>query len=698
MRIKKYLIVCLPIVFVIFGFYLKKEQPGNDILLKVIIENLNRYHFSPNNINDSFSNKAFDQYIKYMDQGKRFLTQEDVTKMEPYRYKIDDEIQNGSYELLHLSIELINEAVDNTEAYFEEILEKPFDFALDEEVDFSDEIPYSKNQDELKERWKKLLKYNTLTRIYSDLEIQEKAQENNDTSVTILSFEELEEKARKSTYTSYEQWFKRLRKLEYKDRLNAYVNAIMSIYDPHTNYYPPADKENFDIQMSGKLEGIGAQLQEKDGYIKITNVIPGGPASLQGELQENDVILKVAQEGEEPVDIVDWRIDEAVKLIRGKKGTKVTLTVKKMNGSIQNITITRDVVILDETYAKSLVITNNKKKSAGYINLPSFYADFNDPKNGRFSWIDVKAEIEKLKSEKVDGLIIDLRNNGGGSLDDVIKMVGMFVKPGPVVQVKEANRPAMALPHNFNTIEWDGPLVILVNEFSASASEIMAAALQDYNRAIVIGSKQTHGKGTVQRFFGLNATLRDKTIPNLGSIKLTTQKFYRINGDATQLKGVTPDVIIPDAYMYFETGEKEHDFPIAWDQISPAAFEPAPANSRVPSNVVANSKKRVSANETFAKIEQNARRLKTRNEQKTYPLNLEKYKAQQAKEKELQKKFKNLYEDIADFEATNPKVDLKYLKKEESRKKRNEDWIKNVKKDPYVYEGLLTILDWDNSK
>jgi carboxyl-terminal processing protease len=696
MRIKKYILILLPVVFVFFGFYLKKEKPVSDILLKVIIENLNRFHFAPQEINDSFSSKAFDQYIKYMDQGKRFLTQEDIQIMEEFRYKIDDEINEGTYELLNLSIELINKSIDHTEAYYQEILEQPFDFNQDDLVDFSEDLPYPKNQNELKNNWYKYLKYNTLTRIYSDLEIQEKAQENNDTSIKNLTFEELEEKARKSTLASYDQWFKRMRKLDFKDRLNVYVNAITSLYDPHTNYYPPADKENFDIQMSGKLEGIGAQLQEKDGYIKITNIIPGGPASLQGDLKENDLILKVAQEKEDPVDIVDWRIDEAVKLIRGKKGTKVTLTVKKINGTIQNITITRDVVILEETYAKSLIMSNGKKKTTGYINLPSFYADFNDPE-GRFSWIDVKNEIEKLKEEKVDGLIIDVRNNGGGSLDDVIKMVGMFVKRGPVVQVKETNRPAQSLNHNFNQIEWDGPLVILVNEFSASASEILAAALQDYNRAVIIGSKQTHGKGTVQRFIGLNQTLRDKTIPNLGSVKLTTQKFYRINGDATQLKGVIPDVTIPDSYMYFETGEKEHDFSIAWDQIAPSGYDPAPAKMRVPFKIIEKSKKRVQSNETFSKIEQNAKRLKNRNEQNVYPLNFEKYKAFQQSEKEKDAMYKDLLQTIEMFEVRNPKKDVEHIQLDESRKKRNEEWIKGAKKDPYIYEGLLTILDWINS-
>jgi carboxyl-terminal processing protease len=443
--------------------------------------------------------------------------------------------------------------------------------------------------------------------------------------------------------------------------------------------------------MSGRLEGIGAQLQEKDGYIKITNIIPGGPSSLQGELQANDLILKVTQEGEEPVEIIDWRISDAVKIIRGPKGSKVTLTVRKPDGNEQDITITRDIVVLEETYAKSLLLSDEDGIKAGYIYLPSFYADFQNPK-GRFSWKDVKTEIEKLRDEQVQGIILDLRNNGGGSLDDVVKMGGLFIDKGPIVQVKEKGRSAHILEDRYAGAEWEGALVIMVNEFSASASEIMAAAMQDYDRAIIIGSRSTHGKGTVQRFLPLNRTLRNKNIPDIGSIKLTIQKFYRINGDATQLKGVQSDVIIPDNYMYLETGEQEHDYPLPWDQIKGSSFE---KNSHsISDKIIKKSQSRINKNATFNLIEENAKRWEKQRENSTYALNFSAYTNAKLKEKEEGEKFEKIgKEKIENFNVSNPGVDIEVIEAEESRKKRNSDWVNSVSKNPYIYEALQIIED-----
>ena len=541
-----------PLVFIAFGFYTKHQDLGEDILLRAINMNLQNAHYDPVKIDDQFSEKAFELYIDNIDANKRLLLQSDIDELSYFKTTIDDEIINGTYAFFDKSLELINLRTDLTETFFEEILNQPMNFDKDEIVDFGKEIPYTQSEEELKDRWRKYLKYSVLTRLYADQKAQEKSLENKDTSFVPKSMDTLQAIARRSVLKTHRDWYKRIKRLERKDRLSMYVNSITTVYDPHTNYFPPEQKEDFDIQMSGRLEGIGAQLQEKDGYIKITNIIPGGPSSLQGELQANDLILKVTQEGEEPVEIIDWRISDAVKIIRGPKGSKVTLTVRKPDGNEQDITITRDIVVLEETYAKSLVLSDDDQVKAGYIYLPSFYADFQNPK-GRFSWKDVKKEIEKLKEDKVQGIILDLRNNGGGSLDDVVKMGGLFIDKGPIVQVKEKGRPAQILEDRYAGAEWDGALVIMVNEFSASASEIMAAAMQDYKRAIVIGSSSTHGKGTVQRFLPLNRTLRNKNIPDLGSIKLTIQKFYRINGDATQLKGVRSDVIVPDNYMYLET-------------------------------------------------------------------------------------------------------------------------------------------------
>ena len=680
-----------PLVFVAFGFYTKHQDLGEDILLRAINMNLQNAHYDPIKIDDQFSEKAFELYIDNIDANKRLLLQPDIDKLSYFKTTIDDEIINCTYAFFDKSLEIIELRTDLTETFFEEILNQPMNFDKVENVDFGKEIPYTQSEEELKDRWRKYLKYSVLTRLYADQKAQEKSLENKDTSFVPKSMDTLQAIARRSVLKTHRDWYKRIKRLERKDRLSVYVNSITTVYDPHTNYFPPEQKEDFDIQMSGRLEGIGAQLQEKDGYIKITNIIPGGPSSLQGELQANDLILKVTQEGEEPVEIIDLRISDAVKIIRGPKGSKVTLTVRKPDGNEQDITITRDIVVLEETYAKSLILSDDDQIKAGYIYLPSFYADFQNPK-GRFSWKDVKKEIEKLKEDKVQGIILDLRNNGGGSLDDVVKMGGLFIDKGPIVQVKEKGRPAQILEDRYAGAEWDGALVIMVNEFSASASEIMAAAMQDYKRAVVIGSSSTHGKGTVQRFLPLNRTLRNKNIPDLGSIKLTIQKFYRINGDATQLKGVRSDVIVPDNYMYLETGEQEHDYPLPWDQIKASTYEKN--NYSISDKIIKKSQSRINKNNTFTLIEENAKRWEKQRENTTYPLNFLTHATTELKEKKEGEKFEKIGKvKIEHFNVSNPNADIEIIEAEESRKKRNTDWINNVSKNPYIYEALQIIED-----
>lgn len=691
MNLKNIFFIVAPILFVGFGFYLKNSDVGEDILLRAINGSLQGAHYDPVAIDDEYSKKAFNLYLDNIDANKRLLMQSDVDALRVYEDQIDDQTKSGSYELFEKSIEILDRQMEITEGYFIDILATPFDFTTNEKVDFGDDIPYTTSPEELKDRWRKYLKYNVLTRLYSDKLAQDKLVENKDTVFTPKSMDSLEAKARKSVLNTHVDYYKRLKRLDRRERLSMYINSLTTVYDPHTNYFPPAQKEDFDIQMSGRLEGIGAQLQEKDGYIKVTNVIPGGPSSLQGELQAGDLILKVTQEDKEPVDVIDWRISDAVKIIRGKKGTKVTLTVRKLDGSSKDITITRDVVVLEETYAKSLILRDKDDVKAGYIYLPSFYADFQNPR-GRFSWKDVKVEVEKLKASNVKGIILDLRNNGGGSLSDVVKIGGLFIDQGPIVQVKEKGRKAQVLKDESPGSEWDGALVIMVNEFSASASEIMAAAMQDYGRAVVVGSSSTHGKGTVQRFLDLNRAVRSKEVPDLGSMKLTIQKFYRINGDATQLKGVSSDILLPDNYMYIKTGEKEHEYPLAWDQIPSSSYDSK--SYSIPGKVYKKSKTRVSENETFNLIEENARRWEREREDNTYPLSLAAYEAEEKQSKEDSKRFDVLRDLTIDgFVVENISEDLKKIEAEESRQKRNADWIKNILRDPYIYESLQIIED-----
>jgi len=691
MKLKNIFFVVAPFIFVATGFYMKAQDEGESILLQAVNMSLQGAHYDPPLVDDAFSQKAFDLYLKNIDGNKRLLLASDTVQLVNYRNEIDNEINDGTYKLFNLSLELIQKQTKSTEGYFEEFLEHPFSFIENEEVNLGEDMPFAKDETELRDRWRKYLKYSVLSRLHDDIIAQEKAIEKSDTIFTPKSYDSLEYHARKNVLKTHRDWYKRLNRLDRKDRLALYINSITAVYDPHTNYFPPEQKEDFDIQMSGQLEGIGAQLQEKDGYIKITNIIPGGPSSLQGELMTNDLILKVKQEGGEPVEIIDWRINDAVKIIRGKKGTKVTLTVRKPDGSVKNITITRDVVVLEETYAKSLILHDQDNVKTGYIYLPTFYADFQNPR-GRFSWKDVKVEVEKLKATGIKGIILDLRNNGGGSLDDVVKMGGLFIDQGPIVQVKEKGRQAQVLEDRYPGAEWDGALVIIINEFSASASEIMAAAMQDYGRAVIVGSSSSHGKGTVQRFLNLNQTLRNKNLPDLGSVKLTIQKFYRINGDATQLKGVNSDVVLPDNYMYIKTGENENDYAMAWDQISSSKYETKPLDAH--NKAIKKSQVRVKKNETFNLIEENARRWELQRETNTFPLSLEAYKAQEVKEKKEGEKYEALNKIVINgFVVKNIPSDLALINSEESRVKRNEEWIKGIAKDPYVYEALQIIED-----
>ena len=691
MKLKNIFFVVAPFIFVATGFYMKAQDEGESILLQAVNMSLQGAHYDPPLVDDAFSQKAFDLYLKNIDGNKRLLLASDTVQLVNYRNEIDNEINDGTYKLFNLSLELIQKQTKSTEGYFEEFLAHPFSFIENEEVNLGEDMPFAKDETELRDRWRKYLKYSVLSRLHDDIIAQEKAIEKSDTIFTPKSYDSLEYHARKNVLKTHRDWYKRLNRLDRKDRLALYINSITAVYDPHTNYFPPEQKEDFDIQMSGQLEGIGAQLQEKDGYIKITNIIPGGPSSLQGELMANDLILKVKQEGGEPVEIIDWRINDAVKIIRGKKGTKVTLTVRKPDGSVKNITITRDVVVLEETYAKSLILHDQDNVKTGYIYLPTFYADFQNPR-GRFSWKDVKVEVEKLKATGIKGIILDLRNNGGGSLDDVVKMGGLFIDQGPIVQVKEKGRQAQVLEDRYPGAEWDGALVIMINEFSASASEIMAAAMQDYGRAVIVGSSSSHGKGTVQRFLNLNQTLRNKNLPDLGSVKLTIQKFYRINGDATQLKGVNSDVVLPDNYMYIKTGENENDHAMAWDQISSSKYETSPLDAH--NKATKKSQARVKKNETFNLIQENALRWELQREINTFPLSLEAYKAQEVKEKKEGEKYEALNKIIINgFVVRNIPSDLALINGEESRVKRNEEWIKGIAKDPYVYEALQIIED-----
>lgn len=686
-RFIKVLMVVLPVSLISFGFYLKDNDTGEEILLRVIVENLDHMHYDPIKVNDNLSEQAFDNYMDYIDGNKRFLLASDVDDLMSDKSNIDDQTMAGRYDFFNRSLSVLNERITMCQQFYREILAQPFDFTKNETVEFNDEMPFAKSEKELRERWRKYLKYNVMTRLATAQDVELAKQKDSTNTEEIKSYEQLEADARKAVLKNHDDWFERMGKLNRKDRLSTYVNAITTLYDPHTTYFPPADKANFDIRMSGQLEGIGAQLQEKDGYIKVNSIVPGSPSALQGELEANDLILKVAQGKEEPVDIVNARIDDAVKLIRGKKGTEVRLTVKKPDGTVKVIPIVRDVVQLEETYAKSLMINDQTMKNVGYLYLPSFYADFNS-RGGRTCWKDVKEELKKLDDQGAESLIFDLRNNGGGSLTDVVEIAGLFIDKGPIVQVKARGYSPRILRDDKGGIVWDKPVIIMVNEFSASASEILAAAIQDYGRGVIVGSHTTHGKGTVQQFVELNRSLRGSNYPDLGALKVTTQKFYRVNGGATQLKGVTPDIIWPDNYMFIKTGEKEQDHSMSWDKIAAADYEEVQGYMTNFKQVKKSSEKRMADNEVFAAIEENAKRWKEQRDQHHFTLNLQKHKQELKDKKEINDAYTKLFKPYEDLNLLVLDADKESVEQDSLKSKRMADWKKNLQKDVYLYETL----------
>jgi carboxyl-terminal processing protease len=468
------------------------------------------------------------------------------------------------------------------------------------------------------------------------------------------------------------------------------VNAITTTMDPHTEFFPPVDKRYFDEEMSGRFFGIGASLQYDEGNIKVASVLTGSPAWKSGEIQVGDVIVKVAQGDAEPVDLTGFVVTDAVKLIRGKKGTEVKLTLRKQDGTLKIVTIVRDEIVQDESFARSAIVKEGSSK-IGYIFLPEFYADFDRP-NGNRSYIDVAKEVQKLKDEQVDGIVIDLRNNGGGSLYDVVQMAGLFIEEGPIVQVKDREERASVLKDKDKNVLYSGPLAVMVNEFSASASEIFAAAIQDYGRGVVIGSTSTYGKGTVQRNIGLDReTGFSMSNSDLGTVKLTLQKFYRINGGSTQLRGVYSDIVLPDNLEYLKVREKDDPDALPWDEISKATY-----NNWQPGydlKTIQNlSNQRLEQDQTFKMIHETTEWLSKQND-KEYSLSIEKYrkerKAIQASIKQLEGLMK-LKQEI-DVAALPKEVDR--WSDDLTKKERFAQWIKNLKQDIYLNQAVKVVND-----
>ena len=691
------LFVSLTFIFISWKYHeVKFDDPNKDkLLIELLKYVLEKGHYQSQDINDQLSLKVFNSYLEMIDPQKKYFLNSDFKEFKKYEKLIDDQWLSYDLTFFNLTHDRLVQRINEVELFLPSLFKKTFEFDSDEKinVDFEN-LSFPKNDKERKERWRKQLKFSMLDLYDIKILDQKKLIESNSDYVKKSNSDLLNESL-EIVNDNINDIFDLMNDLERKDWFSNYVNSFVTQYDPHTVYFKPEDKDRFDVNISGRFDGIGARLQKRDGGIEIVQIILGGPLWKDKKIEAGDEIIKVGEPGKDPVNVIGMRIDDAIKLIKGPKGTVVELTVRrKVDNEIKTFPITRDEVVLEESYAKSTLIKKDNK-TYGLITLPKFYVDFNDYKEINCA-SDVKKEIINLKKEGIEGLVLDLRNNGGGALQTVVDMTGLFIETGPIVQVKSIGNRKKVLYDKDPSVFWDGPLVILVNQMSASASEIMAAALQDYERAVVIGSDNTFGKGTVQNVLDLNRFLSNSDF-DLGALKITTEKFYRINGGSVQLKGVESDIVTPNTYSHIEIGEADEKNPLKWDQIDKAQFRKWDGYYNLES-VINDSKLRISKNELFSLIDQNAKWFSERRKNKSYSLNYNTFKNDQKNNKLKLKKFDRIkdYNNNLNFNLLSDQSSK--IKDSEEYKENRKRWHNSLKSDIYINESINVLLNLKTKK
>ncbi|MDG1684453.1 MAG: carboxy terminal-processing peptidase [Flavobacteriaceae bacterium] len=687
-----YIIFAIAVVFYILtavSIPSKKEFVSNDkdrLLIELISHVIQRGHFNVKSLNDDISEQIFHTYLENIDGQKRYFLQSDYRDFAKYMYQIDDQLRELDLTFFDLTYQRLMLRMNEVENLYASLLSRPFDFEKKESFDMDyEEQLFPLSQTSRAEKWRKQLKLSTLSVLYDKVKETEKKEEESTAEYVSPSWVVLEEEARTTTRENMEDYFNLMNELERKDWFDIYLNAFVLQFDPHTNYFNPDDKDRFDMNMSGKFEGIGARLSKRDQAIKVVDIIVGGPLWRDQLVEVGDEIQLVRQEEGDAVDIRSMRLDDAIKLIKGPKGSTVHLTIKKVDGTIETIPVKRDLVVLEESYARSSVI-NRLDQKYGLIHLPKFYVDFKSYKE-RNAAHDVEQEVINLKEAGIEGLIIDLRNNGGGSLQTVVDIAGLFIDKGPIVQVKSTVSKTEVLRDRDDKTLWDGPMVILVNELSASASEILAAALQDYERAIVLGSKQTFGKGTVQNVVDLNRFLSNSTYGNLGALKITTDKFYRINGGSTQLEGVKSDVITPDRYSYVDVGERDEDNPMSWDQITPLIYTKWHGYLNY-NEVIKQSQDRVNNHPIFKLVDQDAKWIEQRQNDKSIALNYQEYVSELEADRTYADQFDAVKEYNNKLEFTIAPAEQERITEDSIFREKRERWFSDLTADFYVEEAV----------
>ena len=712
---RNYKIIALVLVasLALWSFIPKqKGDPEKDrLLLELLTFVIEKGHYSPAEIDDNFSKSVYKEYIKSLDPTKRFFLQSDIDEFSKYETELDDQIKNKELTFFDLTYSRLKKRIDESKSYYKSILSQPFDFKAEEEFNSEyEKVPYSSSISDLKEKWRKQLKLSVLSSLTDRLKLEEdikngvvKAKKDSlggkkpETPInsTPKTFEQIENETRESSLKSMNELFNLIDEMDREDWFAVFVNTIAERFDPHTSYLAAEEKERFDVSMSGKFFGIGARLQKKNDFTEITELISGGPAWRGKELEVGDIFLKVAQGDKDPVDVVGMKIDDVVKKIKGPKGTEVRLTVKKTDGTIKVITLIRDEIEIEETYLKSSIVEKNGLKY-GVIYLPKFYIDFENA-DSRDAGKDMAIEVERLKKEGVNGIVLDVRDDGGGSLKTVVDIAGLFIEQGPIVQIKSAAGKKEVLSDRDKKVQWDGPLVVMINNFSASASEILAAAIQDYKRGVIIGSKQSYGKGTVQNIIDLNQFIRNSNLGDLGALKTTTQKFYRINGGSTQLEGVSSDVVMPDKYSYIKMGERDIDNAMPWDKIDAADYSVWNKPNSI-SSAIENSKKRIESNNQFKLIDENAKWISERSEDYVYNLQIDKFKAEQKLLEETSKKYKSVLDYKNQLTFNSLPYENEMMKTDTTLKEKRQRWHESLAKDIYVDEALNVLNDLQPSQ
>ncbi|WP_454059711.1 carboxy terminal-processing peptidase [Elizabethkingia ursingii] len=681
------------------------NSPQNDdekmqTVMVSVSNTLSYLSYNAKPINDAYSQDVYKEYFEKLDPSKKYFLQSDMDEFAKYKTKLDDYLKTGDITFFKLTNDRYLQRLTDMEKMSQDIFAKPINLDEDEEIIMEPKLKKNPaNQKEMYAEWKKFIKYNILQEMQTLNEKEESQKKKKDSAIakkqkdTIkyepLTLEQKKVKATGEIKDLVSSMFNRIKKRKRMDWFSSYMNSYTEVFDPHTNYFSPKDKEDFDANFSGKIIGIGAQISEKKGRLFIGPLVIGAPAWKSKQVSEGDEVLKVKSDPKkEAVNVVGMLVDEAVRLIRGAKGSEVTLTLRKKDGSVKEVKLIREEVEMEDTFAKSIVVNSPNGKKYGFIYLPSFNADFNDSK-GRNASTDVKNEITKLKAQNVEGIILDLRNNGGGSLTEVVDIMGLFMNSGPVVQVRSQDGKIQVLKNKNNSPVWTGPLVLMQNELSASASEILTGAIQDYGRGVILGAPHSFGKGTVQTFVSLNRFLN--TNDDYGDLKLTIQKFYRISGNSTQLEGVKSDVVMDDYFTYDEIGEKYDEHALPWDQIKSSDYKPL--NTIDMAGIVKRSTERIKANKPYQLLVESAKWRQALGKEETVTLNQTKFFELMKKRKEELKKFESLTKYDNGLQFTQYQSEIDRMKKDEAFSAKSKNWIKNLKRDLYLQEAMNVISE-----